>query len=178
MLFPLFSSVIFVEKVRLQSMYSGVQKCMVHTSSNILYICELRVIMLECIEKSKKICEKNCNPWNQFKSVVFLYCHEYCRQEVQLATFCNHFSYGFATFRNLFGHGFATFRNLFGCKITTFRQIIQTFSLNYSLTFLFHNELYELHELTRIDFKLFELLRQRKFVKSIIIRKIRVIRCS
>ena len=44
--------------------------------------------------------------------------------------------------------------------------------------FSINNELYELHELTRIDFKLFELLRQRKFVKSIIIRKIRVIRCS
>ena len=47
--------------------------------------------------------------------------------------------------------------------------------------FSINNELYELHELTRIDIKLFELLRQRKFVKSIIIckiRVIRVIRCS
>ena len=49
----------FVGKVRHVSMYRGTKKCIVYTSSNILYICELRVKMLKCIEKSKKICEKN-----------------------------------------------------------------------------------------------------------------------
>ena len=60
----------------------------------------------------------------------------------------------------------------------TEKKLRNCYLIKFTNMFSINNELYELHELTRIDFKLFELLRQRKFVKSIIIRVIHVIRVN